>query len=130
MQMSRTIVAALVAVTSAFPHSANPGRIAVESSPPPDANRPLEHFLSYSIEFSSFADFAGNLSTPNTYSNNLLDSIAHYAGSKPLVRVGGNTQDLTLFNASQQQATIQTFNPVSIQKLQTLAQTFPIALSS
>ncbi|USW58048.1 Putative glycosyl hydrolase, all-beta, glycoside hydrolase superfamily, beta-glucuronidase [Septoria linicola] len=86
-------------------------KITVDASPAKNANSPLEHFLSYSIEFSSFADFAGNRSNPNTYSYNLilLSNIAKYAGSQPLVRVGGNTQDLTLFNASQKSAVQQYF---------------------
>lgn len=71
----------------------------------------MEHFLSYSIEFSSFADFAGNLSHPNVYSDNLLENIASYAGSKPLIRIGGNTQDLTYFNKTQGPAVLQNFDP-------------------
>ena len=85
--------------------------ITISSTPPTHANRPLEHFLSYSIELSSFVDYAGNLSQPNSYSDNLLQNIAAYAGSKPLVRVGGATQDLTTFNLSQKTAVKQYFNP-------------------
>lgn len=59
---------------------------------PIGASVPLEAFVSFSIEFSSFIDYAGNISNPNTLSNNLLDSIAKYSGTKPYIRVGGNTQ--------------------------------------
>lgn len=82
----------------------------IPSAPPLHANTPLDQFLSYSIEFSSFVDYAGNLSHPNTYSDTLLENIAYYAGRKPLVRVGGNTQDLTIFNSSQKQAVEQQFS--------------------
>lgn len=61
---------------------------------------PLEAPLSYSIEFSSFVDFAGNTSVPNDYSNNLLNNLGNLTGTKPYIRVGGNTQDFALFNAS------------------------------
>ncbi|KAK0632798.1 hypothetical protein B0T14DRAFT_419604 [Immersiella caudata] len=63
-------------------------------------NDVLDSFMSYSIEFSSFPDFAGNLSSPNRYSDVLLQNIADIIGSKPYVRVGGNTQDYALYNAS------------------------------
>ncbi|ATY63601.1 Glycoside superfamily [Cordyceps militaris] len=61
---------------------------------------PGQSFISYSIELSSFPDFAGNLSNPNTFTNNLLTNIGDILGSKPYIRVGGNTQDYALFNAS------------------------------
>ncbi|KAK7914657.1 Beta-glucuronidase [Apiospora marii] len=59
---------------------------------------PLDGFLSYSIEFSSFPDFAGNKSTPNTFSDNLLNNIGYLQGDKPYIRVGGNTQDYAIYN--------------------------------
>ena len=57
------------------------------------AGVPLEAFVSFSIEFSSFPDFAGNLSHPNVFSNNLLNNLRDLSGTKPYIRVGGNTQD-------------------------------------
>lgn len=49
-------------------------------------------FVSYSIEFSSFPDFAGNKSQPNEFSYNLLKNLKSLQGSFPYIRVGGNTQ--------------------------------------
>lgn len=57
-------------------------------------------FLSYSIEFSSFPDFAGNKTSPNKFSETLLMNIGNVLGTKPYIRVGGNTQDYALYNAS------------------------------
>lgn len=71
---------------------------------------PLEAFVSYSIEFSSFPDFAGNISAPNTFSNNLLNNLGEFAGTKPYIRVGGNTQDYAIFNSSLNVASIGIFN--------------------
>ena len=88
MKRSDLVITALASTTHAFPFHLDDACIRVDSRPPPDAHKPLEHFLSYSIEFSSLVDFAGNLSAPNTFSDNLLNNIAHYAGSKPLIRVG------------------------------------------
>ncbi|KAK2592367.1 hypothetical protein QQS21_009947 [Conoideocrella luteorostrata] len=68
-------------------------------------------FVSFSIEFSSFPDFAGNLSAPNTFSYNLLSNLANFSGSKPFVRVGGNTQDYALYNASLAAAINGTYDP-------------------
>ena len=47
---------------------------------------PLESFVAFSIEFSSFPDFAGNLSTPNTFSDNLLNNLGNLSGTKPYIR--------------------------------------------
>lgn len=71
----------------------------------------MQPFVSYSIEFSSFPDFAGNLSHPNTFSNNLLDNLASYTGLKPLIRVGGNTQDFAIFNKSLDTAIVGIVDP-------------------
>ncbi|KAI1766682.1 glycoside hydrolase family 79 protein [Hypoxylon sp. FL1150] len=62
------------------------------------AIQPLDGFISYSIEFASFPDFAGNISNPNDYSNNLLENLGSLAGIKPYIRVGGNTQDYAIYN--------------------------------
>ncbi|KAK5173363.1 uncharacterized protein LTR77_002044 [Saxophila tyrrhenica] len=77
-----------------------PSIISVDSKAPSDAGIPLEAFVSYSIEFSSFPDFAGNASHPNTFSNNLLNNLGNLTGTKPYIRVGGNTQDYAVFNSS------------------------------
>lgn len=69
------------------------GSVNVPAKAPADAGVPMESFVSYSIEFSSFPDYAGNKTNPNTFSNNLLNNIGVYQGSKPYLRVGGNTQD-------------------------------------
>lgn len=53
----------------------------------------------------------GNISHPNTFSSNLLNNIALYTGTKPYIRVGGNTQDYAIFNASLSQATYGIIDP-------------------
>lgn len=79
--------------------------------PPANAGIPLQPFVSYSIEFSSFPDFAGNLSHPNEFSNNLLDNLAKFTGNKPLIRVGGNTQDFAVFDNSLSTALVGIVDP-------------------
>ncbi|KAL7620362.1 hypothetical protein AAE478_009357 [Parahypoxylon ruwenzoriense] len=61
-----------------------------------NASQPFDGFVSYSIEFSSFPDFADNLGS--------------FAGVKPYIRVGGNTQDFAIFNADLTIALNGTYN--------------------
>lgn len=117
MTWSRSLVAILpFAVTArATPHPSGGGRhgspvISIRSSPPSGAGVPLEGFVSYSIEFSSFIDFAGNTSDPNVFSDNLLNNIGRISGTKPYIRVGGNTQDYAIFNKSQTEPFIGIYN--------------------
>lgn len=90
-----------------------------------EIGQPFDGFVSYSIEFSSFPEFAGiferydinhaefltilepgNKSAPNIYSYNLIKNLGDIMGSMPYVRVGGNTQDYALYNTSQPEALI------------------------
>ncbi|KAK3693520.1 glycoside hydrolase superfamily [Podospora appendiculata] len=80
----------------------------VSSSAP--SNDVFDSYMSYSIEFSSFPDFAGNKSQPNTFSDALLNNIGNIIGTKPYIRVGGNTQDYALYNASLPYAINGTFD--------------------
>ncbi|KAL1903585.1 hypothetical protein Sste5346_000213 [Sporothrix stenoceras] len=83
----------------------------LSASAPASAGAPLlDAFVSYSIEFASFPDFSGNKSAPNTFSDTLLSNLGHLAGTKPYIRVGGNTQDYALYNASLPWAVNGTFN--------------------
>ncbi|EMC91297.1 glycoside hydrolase family 79 protein [Baudoinia panamericana UAMH 10762] len=91
--------------------SNNVSAVAVSAVAPTGAGVPLPAFVSYSIEFSSFPDFAGNLSSPNTFSNNLLNNLGDLTGTKPFIRVGGNTQDYAVFNSSIAVAEIGIVNP-------------------
>ncbi|KAK6431577.1 hypothetical protein LTR95_012261 [Oleoguttula sp. CCFEE 5521] len=88
-----------------------PRAIPVPRVPTAGAGVPLQPFVSYSIEFSSFPDFAGDLSNPNTFSNNLLDNLGAFTGIKPLIRVGGNTQDYAVFNKSLDTALVGIVDP-------------------
>lgn len=109
------LLAATVLNCTATAIPANPSTqsaaIAVKSSPPAIAGVPLQPFVSYSIEFSSFPDFAGNLSHPNDFSNNLLDNLAKFTGIRPLIRVGGNTQDFAVFDKSLATAVVGIVDP-------------------
>lgn len=53
---------------------------------------------------------SGNNSHPNNFSYNLLNNIADLQGTKPYIRVGGNTQDYAVFNGSLKTALVGTFD--------------------
>lgn len=53
----------------------------------------------------------GNKSSPNTFTDNLLTNLGHILGSKPYIRVGGNTQDYALYNASLNTQINGTYDP-------------------
>lgn len=53
----------------------------------------------------------GNDSHPNKFSDNLLNNLGRIQGTKPYIRVGGNTQDYALYNASLDVALVGTVNP-------------------
>jgi hypothetical protein len=87
-------------------------KVTIPSSPPSTAGQPFpDAFVSYSIEFAYFPDFAGNSSHPNTFSYNLLTNLGNLQGTKPYIRVGGNTQDYALYDASLPIAMNGTINP-------------------
>ncbi|KAK1965195.1 beta-glucuronidase [Colletotrichum sublineola] len=67
---------------------------------PEKASAVFDAFVSYSIEFAFFPDFAGNTSAPNTFSDNLLANLGGLQGVRPYIRVGGNTQDYALYDES------------------------------
>ena len=70
----------------------------------------LESFVSFSIEFAFFPDYAGNSTNPNTFSYNLLSNLGNLQGTNPYIRVGGNTQDYALYNARLPTATYGIYN--------------------
>jgi hypothetical protein len=108
------LATSLIAVSCTYIPSkptTNSTHITIPKSPPANAGVPLQPFVSFSIEFSSFPDYAGNLSHPNNFSNNLLDNLAEYTKLKPLIRVGGNTADLAIFNQSLDTAIVGIVDP-------------------
>jgi hypothetical protein len=71
---------------------------------------PILLVVSSSARDFRFSQLTGNISSPNTFSDNLLSNIGNLAGTRPYIRVGGNTQDYALYNASLQEAVNGTYN--------------------
>jgi len=101
--LSAVLVFLSISSCSGFRHQAKRSRpsVLVGGSAPSDAGYPLEAFVSFSIEFSFFPDY---------FSNNLLNNIADFQGTKPYIRVGGATQDKALFVKEQKQNIINVWN--------------------
>ncbi|GAB7351666.1 hypothetical protein MBLNU459_g2264t1 [Dothideomycetes sp. NU459] len=70
-------------------------------------------FAGVGIEPSNLFSFTGD-SQPNNLSITLLQNLADYAGAPPHVRIGGNTGDYMIYDASYQNYTLET-NPLSPQ---------------
>ena len=109
MKIPHSAVAATLGLRSPDTSSKNQCSAKIPLKAPYGAGVPLDHFVSFSIELSYFPDYAGNLTHPNTFSNNLLDNIASFSGSKPYIRVGGSSQDNALFVEDQEDAVILNF---------------------
>lgn len=112
MALQKTALFLLAAgIATGAPTSPSRDGITVPLSVPNTAAAPiLQPFLGYSIEFFFWPDFAGNLTHPNAFSNNLLDNLGQLQGEKPYIRVGGNTQDLAIFDAGLPTATAGTID--------------------
>ncbi|OHE90628.1 beta-glucuronidase [Colletotrichum orchidophilum] len=76
------------------------GAINVTVPGPQEGSPVFDAFVSYSLEFAFFPDFAGNASAPNRFSDNLLANLGDLQGVRPFIRVGGNTQDYALYDES------------------------------
>ncbi|TQN74062.1 Beta-glucuronidase [Colletotrichum shisoi] len=99
-------------LTNAVDDMAVIGGIVPKPIPGPEKASPVfDAFVSYSIEFAFFPDFAGNTSSPNTFSDNLLANLGALQGVRPYIRVGGNTQDYALYDESLPYAVDGTYDP-------------------
>ncbi|KAF2109009.1 hypothetical protein BDV96DRAFT_586381 [Lophiotrema nucula] len=85
--------------------------VSIPAAPNGSIEPVLSSFVSFSIEFAFFPDFAGDKQIPNTFSDNLLNNLRDFQGSRPHIRVGGNTQDYALFDPDLKTATNGTYIP-------------------
>ena len=109
--MSRVPDRVVLLLLTAFRFAQALSPIQLSITPPKNASATIrESFVSFSIEFSSFPDFAGNDSHPNNFSYNLLRNLGEFQGSNPIIRVGGNTQDYATLNSSQELALIGSYD--------------------
>ncbi|KAI4717358.1 hypothetical protein E4T48_06437 [Aureobasidium sp. EXF-10727] len=104
-----SLAAVLEAQATNLPSKSKP--IVITQHPLSNAGIPLDSFVSFSFELSSWPDFAGNLTHPNKFSYNLMNNIGQLQGSMPIARVGGNTQDIAIFDASQKTGLVGVIRP-------------------
>ena len=76
---------------------------------PTPLNSPFSRILQVGIKYPADTPAPdleiGNKSHPNEFSNNLLNNIGNLTGTKPIIRVGGNTQDYALYDPNLSVAT-------------------------
>lgn len=83
----------LMAVLGQQAFGQQPVSIDVSQSPTTDACDPvIRDVSSFSIEFSTFIDYAGTPSQPNEFSRTLLSNLKDASGVSPRLRIGGTTQ--------------------------------------
>lgn len=58
-------------------------------------------FMAFGISMHSFQDYAGNLSSPNTFSRNLIETVSNRTGSPVHIRVGGTSGDYSIYKPDQ-----------------------------
>ncbi|KAJ5703660.1 hypothetical protein N7493_011585 [Penicillium malachiteum] len=82
-------------------------KIKASTSLPIGASLPVPHdFVSLSFPIHFFADYTGNLSTPNTFSRDIIKLLHNKTGAYPQIRVGGTSADRAIYNASQTESII------------------------
>ncbi|CAG8091796.1 unnamed protein product [Penicillium salamii] len=74
---------------------------------PTGASEPVDHaFASFSWPVHFFADYAGNKSHPNTFSQDIVNLLHAKTGAYPHIRVGGTSADRAIYNASQAESIV------------------------
>ncbi|OTB01041.1 glycoside hydrolase family 79 protein, partial [Hypoxylon sp. CI-4A] len=75
------------------------------ASPPPDISLPVDaSYAGFGIEPSNLFSFMG-AAEPNSFTLNLFNNLASYAGKPPHIRLGGNTQDYMIYQEAQNEWT-------------------------
>ncbi|EME47787.1 glycoside hydrolase family 79 protein [Dothistroma septosporum NZE10] len=76
--------------------------ITVPETTPSGASDVVDHgYPGFAMSQHSFHEYAGNNSSPNTFSANLISEVASRTGSNVHIRVGGTSGDFSVYNASQ-----------------------------
>ncbi|KAJ4368065.1 hypothetical protein N0V83_006420 [Neocucurbitaria cava] len=97
---TRSICTATIAI-SASRALAQSITLSLDTSAPSGASDYLDpSYAGFGIEPSNLFSFTGSDDT-NTFSVQLLQNLADYSGAPPHIRLGGNTQDYMVYDASQ-----------------------------
>jgi hypothetical protein len=90
--MLRSCVAALVL----FAHVSHAVDVSVSLSAPKNARVVSPSLFSFSIEMDRWTDWVGSTSQ-NKFLYNTLNNLKRLSGQPPQIRIGGNTEDRTVF---------------------------------
>ncbi|KAF2993348.1 hypothetical protein E8E13_000650 [Curvularia kusanoi] len=81
----------------------------IPDAPPPGTQTLSGSFQGYSMEIASFADLAGNLSSPNKLSYRMLQNLKDISDAAVPIRVGGTTANHAVWIPNQEEAIVQNF---------------------
>ncbi|KAI1323042.1 hypothetical protein F5Y16DRAFT_415293 [Xylariaceae sp. FL0255] len=86
--------------------------------PPPQSPSPCKQVVdgaynSFSIEFCYMADYGGNDTNPNKFSQQVVQNLFDISGAYPIFRVGGSTQNSAVYFPNQTEAIIDPFDSVA-----------------
>ncbi|KAJ5297794.1 hypothetical protein N7508_008043 [Penicillium antarcticum] len=82
-------------------------KLKAPSQLPLNASKPVDHaFASFSWPVHFFADYAGNKSHPNHFSQDIVNLLYKKTGAHPHIRVGGTSADRAIYNETQDQSII------------------------
>lgn len=102
-------VAIWAIVTHAHPASEKRADFIIKLSPtvPQNASDIVDRgYPGLAMSSHSFWEYAGNASSPNYFSANLIQTISNRTGAPVHIRVGGTSGDFAFFNTSQQTALV------------------------
>jgi hypothetical protein len=70
---------------------------------------------SLSIEFCYILDYLGDVDAPNELTLRLLENVQNILGTAPIIRIGGHTQDVAQYNASNPETLTNIFAPGNLE---------------
>ena len=73
------------------------------------------------IEFCYILDYLGDVDAPNEPTLCLLQNVQNILGIAPITRIGGHTQDVAQYNASNPETLTNIFTPGNLESVSTLA---------
>ncbi|KAH7383955.1 hypothetical protein BKA66DRAFT_549380 [Pyrenochaeta sp. MPI-SDFR-AT-0127] len=88
---------------------AEPVKLTIPDAPPSGTQTLDGSFQGYSMEMASFVNIAGNISSPNKLSYQMLQNLKEITGSAAHIRVGGTTANHATWVPNQHEAIIQNF---------------------
>ncbi|KAI0972266.1 hypothetical protein F4678DRAFT_56120 [Xylaria arbuscula] len=105
-----TALAALATASRTFKNVTGAFELSPLNSPAAERQVVDAAYVSYSVEFSFMADYAGNDTHPNLFSKQAVQNLYDISGAYPIIRAGGSTQNSAVYYENQTEAIIAPFD--------------------